>query len=115
MANSSLLRLSALLSFIGVGVYVVLNILHPGGPGSDQAVFTLYSSSSSWVAIHLGQFVGEAVLTAGLLVLYFALNIVKGTSSWLGFFAAIAAAVAIALDGVVYAVDGVALKQAVDA
>jgi hypothetical protein len=115
MTDRTLLRLSATLLFYGVVVYVVLNTLHPGGPGSDQVVFTLYANSSSWVAIHLGQFVGEAVLTAGLLVLFFALDVSQGTPRWLGFFAAIAAGVALALDGVVYAVDGVALKQAVDA
>ncbi len=115
MANHTLLRLSATLLFIGVVVDFVLNFLHPGGAGTDQAAFTVYANSSSWAAIHLGQFIGEAVLIAGLLVLFFALNVSEGTPRWLGFFAAIAAGVALALAGVVYAVDGVALKQAVDA
>ena len=39
----------------------------------------------------------------------------EGTPRWLGFFGAISAGVALALAGVLYAVDGVALKQAVDA
>jgi len=115
MADRKLLRLSATLVLIGGVVYVILNVLHPGGPGSDQVVFTLYANSSSWVAIHLGQFVGEAVLTAGLLILYFALGVSQGTPRWLGFFAAIAVGVALVLNGVLSAVDGVALKQAVDA
>ena len=69
----------------------------------------------AWAAIHLGQFVCMAVLIAGLLVLFFALNVSEGTPRWLGFFGAISAGVALALAGVLYAVDGVALKQSVDA
>ncbi len=41
----------------------------------------------------------------------FALNVSQGTPRWVGFFAAISAAMALALAGVVYVVDGVALKQ----
>jgi len=47
--------------------------------------------------------------------LFYALNLWQGTPRVLGIFAAISAGVALALGGVQYAVDGVALKQAVDA
>jgi hypothetical protein len=80
-----------------------------------EATFAGYAASGAWAAIHLAEFVSEAVLLAGLLVLFFALNVSEGTPRWLGFFGAIAAGVALALAGVLYAVDGVALKQAVDA
>jgi len=56
-----------------------------------------------------------AVIIAGLLVLFFALNIHHGTAGWAARFAAVSAVVALALYGVLQAVDGVALKQAVDA
>ena len=56
-----------------------------------------------------------AVLIAGLLVLFFAFQVSQGTQRWVGFFGAVSASVALALSGVLYAVDGVALKQAVDA
>jgi hypothetical protein len=115
MADRTLLRLSATLLFIGIVVEIVLNFLHPGCACTVQAEFTEYANSSIWAAIHLGQFVGEAFLIAGLLVLYFALGVSQGTPRWLGFFGAIAAGVALALAGVLYAVDGVALKQATDA
>ena len=115
MANHKLLRLSATLLFIGLVVFGVTIPLHPPGANDHQAAFTAYANSSSWVAIHLGQFVGTAVIIAGLLVLFFALNVSEGTPRWLGFFGAIAAGVALALAGVRFAVDGVALKQAVDA
>src|SRR5438876_645785 len=117
MVDRKSLRLSAVLLVVGFILYVmVTTLLHPDGPANNhRAVFAEYASSSSWTAIHLGQFVGTAVITAGLLVLYFALGVSQGTPRWLGFFGAIAAGVALALAGVVYAVDGVALKQAVDA
>jgi hypothetical protein len=117
MINRKLLRLSATLLFIGALVFLVASLLHAGaGGGNDhKAQFTAFATSSSWTAVHLGQFVGSAGITAGLLVLFFALGETSGAPHWLGFFAAIAAGVALALAGVVYAVDGVALKQATDA
>src|SRR5213594_2337412 len=80
-----------------------------------MAVFAEYASSGNWTAIHLGQFAGMAVIIAGLLVLFFALNIHSGAPEWAGRFGAVSAVVALALYGVLQAVDGVALKQAVDA
>jgi hypothetical protein len=117
MVDRNLLRLSATLFFIGVLVANVANIPHPHreNPNNHPAVFAEYAHSAVWTAVHLGEFVGTAVLLAGLLVLFFALNVSQGTPRWLGFFGAIAAGVALALAGVVYAVDGVTLKQAVDA
>jgi len=54
-----------------------------------------------------------AVLLLGLLVLSFALNVRSGAFEWVGRFAAVLAAVALALYGALQAVDGVALKHAV--
>jgi hypothetical protein len=116
MIDRNLLRLSATLLFIGVVLSTVLTqYVHPGGGTTMEATFANYAGSSNWAAIHLGEFVSEAVLLAGLLVLFFALGVSQGIPRWLGFFGAIAAGVALALAGVLYAVDGVALKQAVDA
>jgi hypothetical protein len=115
MVNHKLLRLSAMLSFIGLLVEGVASLLHAGGGTTYEATFANYAASGDWAAVHLGEFVGMAVLLAGLLVLFFALNVSEGIPRWLGFFGAIAAGVTLALAGVLYAVDGVALKQAVDA
>jgi hypothetical protein len=116
MADRNLLRLSATLLFIGLVLETfVSQYLHPGGGPTMEATFANYAASGDWAAVHLGEFIGEAVLLVGLLVLFFALGVSEGTPRWLGFFAAIAAGVALALNGVLSAVDGVALKQAVDA
>jgi hypothetical protein len=117
MVDRTLLRLSATLLFIGALVTAVADVLHPHreNPNNHIAVFAEYAHSADWTAVHLGEFVGAAVFIAGLLVLFFALNVSEGTPCWVGFFGAIAAGVALALSGVQLAVDGVALKQAVDA
>src|SRR3954454_1500208 len=56
-----------------------------------------------------------AVIIAGLLVLYFALDLRGGGAAWMARLGAVSATVALGLYGVLQAVDGVALKQAVDA
>ena len=117
MADRSLLRLSTTLVVIGEVLFALVTLFHPGreDPNNHPAVFAEYASSGSWIAVHFGQFVLMAVLLAGLLVLSFALNVRSGVLGWVGRFAAVSVVVALALYGVVQAVDGVALKHAVDA
>jgi uncharacterized membrane protein HdeD (DUF308 family) len=112
-----LLRASAALLFGGIVVSIVAGVLHPSHeiPNDHTAVFAEYASSSSWTAVHLGQFVGMAIMIAGLLTLFFAFNVRSGLAGWSGRLGAVAASAALALYGVLQAVDGVALKQAVDA
>ncbi len=116
MVNGKLLRLSAALWFISALVSIAGTILHPNreDPNDYVAVFTEYAHSSDWTAVHLLQFVGVALLIAGLLALYFALDLTEGGSRWLGSFGAFSAGVALAVAGIQYAADGVALKQAVN-
>ena len=117
MADRSLLRLSTTLVVIGEVLFALVTLFHPGreDPNNHPAVFAEYASSGSWIAVHFGQFVLMAVLLAGLLVLSFALNVRSGVLGWVGRFAAVSVVVALALYGVVQAVDGVANKHAVDA
>jgi Domain of unknown function (DUF4386) len=65
--------------------------------------------------VHLGQFASMAILLAGLLTLFFALDGQDGTARWAGRCGAASVAASLALYGVLQAVDGVALKQAVNA
>jgi hypothetical protein len=55
------------------------------------------------------------LISAGLLALYFALDVRAGGAAWVARLGAVSAAVALGLYGVLQAVDGVALKQAVNA
>src|ERR1051325_3114186 len=57
----------------------------------------------------------RSILLGGLFALFFALDTQPGTARWAGRFGAASAAVTLALNGGVLAVDGVALKQAVNA
>jgi hypothetical protein len=110
------LRLSAVLLAVGFISYVLIGLLHPDGPANNhRVVFAQYAASDDWTAVHLGQFAGMAVLVAGLLVLYVGLDARAGSAAWVARLGAVSAGVALGLYGVLQAVDGVALKQAVDA
>jgi hypothetical protein len=65
--------------------------------------------------VHLGQFIGMVIITFGLVALFFTLDVRSGVALWLNRFALLSAGAAMALYGVLQAVDGVGLKQAVNA
>ena len=67
-------RLAAVLLLAGVLVTAVAGFLHAEGADANdhQAVFAVYAASQSWTAVHLGQFIGMAVITGRLLALHFA-------------------------------------------
>jgi hypothetical protein len=115
-AGRASLRLSATLLLVGQLVFIVVGLFHPDGDANDHpAVFAEYAGSGSWKVVHLGQFVGMAILLAGLLALFSALDVPAGAARGAGRFGAAAAVAALALYGVLQAVDGVALKQVVTA
>jgi hypothetical protein len=110
------LRLSATLLLVGQLLYIVVTLFHTGGDANNHpAIFAAYAGSGVLTAVHLAQFAAMAILLAGLLALFFALDAQTGTARWAGRFGAASAAATLALYGVVQAVDGVALKQAVNA
>jgi hypothetical protein len=116
-AEGNPLRLAAVLLLVGVLVSAVAGFLHPEGPDPNdhQAVFAVYAASHSWTAVHLGQFVGMVVISFGLAALFIALDPPHGAGLWLNRTGLITAVAALALYGVLQAVDGVGLKQAVNA
>ncbi len=116
MIDRPSLRLSATLMLVGQLLYIVVTLFHAGGDANNHpAVFAGYARSGIWTAVHVGQFACMAILLAGLFALFFALDGQAGTARWAGRFGAASAAVTLALYGGVLAVDGVALKQAVNA
>jgi Domain of unknown function (DUF4386) len=107
------LRLSGTLLLAGQLLYIVVTQFHTGGDANDHpAIFAAYARSEIWTAVHVGQFAAMAILLAGLLALFFALDVPAGTATLVGRFGAASAAVALALYGALQAVDGVANKQA---
>jgi hypothetical protein len=111
------LRLAAALLLAGELLSLVVGAFHPDRESANDhpAVFAEYAASATWTAVHLGQFAGLTVVVAGLLALDVALRDRAGGRDWAARFGAAAAVAALALYGVLQAVDGVALKQAVDA
>ena len=110
------LQLSAALLLAGQLLYVVVTLFHTGGEANHHhAIFAAYAASGMWTAVHVAQFACMSVLLAGLFALCFALDGQAATARWAGRFGAALAVVTLALYGGVLAVDGVALKQAVDA
>lgn len=88
---------------------------HPHGDENDHPViFTKYADSDSWIVTHIGQFAGTIIVLAGFIALYQALK----QRDQAGIVARLGAASAV-MSGAVFAVlqalDGVALKHAVDA
>src|SRR5438067_9042808 len=113
MTNRNSLRLSATLLLVGQLLYIVVTQFHADGEANNHpAVFAEYAGNGIWTAVHLGQFAGMAILLAGLLALFFALDVQAGTARWAGRFGAASAVAALALYGALQAVDGVANKQA---
>ena len=110
-------RLAAVLLLAGVVVTAIAGFLHVEGADANdhQSIFAIYAASQSWTAVHLGQFIGMVIIIFGLVALFFALDVRSGVGVWLNRFALLSAGAALALYGVLQAVDGVGLKQAVNA
>lgn len=113
-ADSFSMRGAAALMALGQILHIAVTQLHAGGDANNHpAIFAAYAASDIWKAVHLGQFASMAILLAGLLLLFRAAA-VAGSSPICALGAACAIA-AFALYAVLQAVDGVALKEAVDA
>ncbi|MGO4664461.1 hypothetical protein AB4Z14_21575 [Terrabacter sp. 2TAF16] len=107
---------SAVLLVSGAALAVVGGVLHPHEepPNSHAAVFAEYARSTDWVWVHYLQFASAAVVVAGFLAMGQALSR-AGVAPLLVRLGDAAAAATAALIAANMAVDGVALKRAVDA
>jgi hypothetical protein len=99
-------------------IAIVSTTIHPSteDPSNHPIVFAEYANDDSWIAVHIGQFAGGIMVFAGGFVSLFRLLVQSGSSiasilAWIGLAVAIMTASAIA---VLQAVDGIALKMAVD-
>lgn len=109
-------RTTAALMVLGAAAQVPLGLLHPhhAQPNDSRAAFVEYAHSHDWVLVHLGQYVGALLVTIGLVALAVSQARRAGIAGQLGRVAAITALVSTAVFAVQMAVDGVALKAAVD-
>ena len=108
------LRLAGTLLLAGFLVNGVQRmLLHPSGAEDEhEAIFTEYAESDVWVATHLAEFVLVLVAFTGLLVLC---RLVRPEAPQLAILAAAALIVTSATWAALQGVDGVTLKQAVEA
>ena len=115
MPERKLLRLVGGLLVGGLLLTLIVTHEHPSGDDDNYPViFAKYAKSNDWVAVHLIQFACVLLVLGGLLVLYRVLQ-VRGVVPVLAGLAAAAAIAAAAAWAALQAVDGVALKHAVDA
>jgi hypothetical protein len=115
VAEHSSLQLAGALLVGGFLLNLVVTLFHPSGDEDNhRVIFEKYADSDAWVAIHLGQFIAVLIALAGLVVLYRFLTFgVAG--SLLSRFAVGATIATAAAFAILQGMDGVALKQAVDA
>jgi hypothetical protein len=113
-ADRGALTLSGVLLVVGFVVNAIQRMLwHPTGEEDDhEAIFTEYAASDAWEATHLAEFVLVLVAFGGFLVLCGAL---RRETPYLTLLAAGAIIATAATWAVLEAVDGVTLKQSVDA
>ncbi|MDQ3854446.1 MAG: hypothetical protein M3299_16635 [Thermoproteota archaeon] len=114
----TMLRMGSIAFLAGMVIFLVSTILHPGreDPTNHPLVFAEYAEDDLWIASHIGQFAGGMLAFAGGFIALFRLlsrseSGIASALAWMGLAATIAAGSALA---VLQAVDGIALKIAVD-
>jgi Domain of unknown function (DUF4386) len=113
-----LLRMGSIAFLAGLTIFIISTGFHASreDPTNHLRVFAEYANSPPWIAAHIGQFVGGIVVFAGGFVALYRLLVqsesrAASALAWIGFAAAIIAASALSI---LQAVDGIALKRAVD-
>ena len=110
-------RIGAVFLLLGAIVLVISTQLHPAheNPMDNPAVFREYAQSDLWIAVHLGQFLGILLVIAGLVAVYYSLATRRDAAAAVARFGVAAAVTTGASFTILQAVDGIALKRAVDA
>ena len=110
-------RIGAVTLPLGILMIVVGEYFHPSreDPMDNPAVFMEYARSDGWTTIHLAEYFGFLLLIGGLVALYYSVSAKPGAGAGLAPFGLAAAVTTAASFTVLQAVDGIALKRAVDA
>lgn len=113
---SRALSLAAAAAVIGPLLYVMVTLLHPPGVASDHpATFRQYAMDQNWVAIHLAQLACLVAGLGGLAGIALSMLWLQERGRLLALVAVGLAAASIPTAVALQAVDGIALKRAVDA
>jgi hypothetical protein len=117
-----MLRMGAVAFIAGLAIAVISTIIHPTGTGEELMnnpfIFAVYAEDDLWIASHIGQFTGILLIYAGGFVALFRLlsRSESGTAvaSALAWFGLVTAIITASTFTILQAVDGIALKIAVD-
>ena len=107
-------KIGSVSAILGALALITGTMLHPLGadPGDHLAAFTEYAADDGWIASHLCQFVGVALIFIGLVAVHDTLR--EGPVAWLSHRGVLVGTAALTIAAALQAVDGVALKAMVD-
>ena len=114
-----MLRMGSVAFIAGIVIAIVSTYIHSDSEDlmDNPVVFAVYAEDDLWIASHIGQFVGGMLIFAGGFVALHRL-LVKSesgtTASALAWFGLVAAILVASTFTILQAVDGIALKIAVD-
>jgi hypothetical protein len=110
-------RIGAIALPLGIILLVVASAFHPSREDAmdNPAVFTEYAQSDGWVAVHLAQWGALLLVFGGLVALYYSITTKSDLGAAVERFGLAAVVLTAATFTMLQAVDGVALKWAVDA
>lgn len=116
-SDRSVLRLGTIAGAAGLVLQIVMEELHPAraNPNNSAEAFREYAQSDIWTAVHIGQFAGTLLIVLALLALARTAMRQPGLAGALALTGAVTALLVAAVFTVQMAVDGVALKAAIDA
>jgi hypothetical protein len=113
-----MLRMGSVALIAGVVITVVSTLFHASSEDltNHPVVFAVSAQSGTWIAAHIGQFAGVMLIFAGEFVALFRLLVgsESRTASALSWFGLVVAIVTASTFAILQAVDGIALKMAVN-
>jgi hypothetical protein len=113
-----MLRMGSVAFLAGLVIIIVSTLFHASSEDlmDNPVVFAVYAESDTWIAAHIGQFAGVMLVFAGGFVALFRLLVKSesGMASALAWFGLVAAILTASTFTILQAVDGIALKMAVD-
>ena len=115
-SDRSLLRIAAVAVPIGIVSEILMEALHPSkaDPNNSAAAFVEYAASNIWTIVHIGQFFAALLVALALVTLARSLARQSGVAGALAVIGGVTAILVAAVFAVQMAVDGVALKAAID-
>jgi hypothetical protein len=115
-----MLRMGSIAFLAGLAIAIGSTYIHPTGTGeqlmNNPFIFAVYAEDDLWIASHIGQFAGILLIFAGGFVALHRLLVrsESGTASALSWLGLVTAIITASTFTILQAVDGIALKIAVD-